>query len=92
MKINPCCYSGAGTWDPWVCSPALYHLATKQPPEEPQRQNDEEHVPDSGENVEDHVPDSGGNVKEDQMLRLNDQVQEQGTVRQSTHYTSQSST
>ena len=20
---NPCCYSGAGTWDPWFCSPAL---------------------------------------------------------------------
>ena len=20
---NPCCYSGAGTWDPWVCSPVL---------------------------------------------------------------------
>ena len=49
-------------------------------PEESPRQNDEDHVPDSGENVEDHVPDSGGNVKEDQMLRLNDQVQEQGTV------------
>jgi len=55
-------------------------------PEEPSRQNDEDHVPDSGENVEDHVLDSGRNVEEDQMLRLNDQVQEQGTVRQSTRH------
>jgi len=55
-------------------------------PEETPRQNDEDHVPDSGENVEDHVPDSGRNVEEDQMLRPNDQVQEQGTVRRSTRH------